>query len=64
MDDENKEVEKVEGQFIDPVTTGPVFLFVLYEMIKATIGFFTVKCIGYFWDRKKKENAVDSPPED
>ena len=53
-----------KGQFVDPVVAGPVFLFVLQEMGKAVISFFFVKCIGYFWDRKKKDNAVDSPPED
>jgi hypothetical protein len=66
MADENKEVEEkqVQGQFVDPTVSGPVFIFVLQEMLKAVVGFLTVKCLAYFWDRKKKENAVDSTPED
>lgn len=44
-DDESKK------DFIGPVAATPILLFVLTEVMKAFIGFFTMKALRSWWDR-------------
>jgi len=57
-----EEGQVVEGQFVDPAVTIPIAIFIFKEACKAIVGFFTVKFIKNWWE--KRENSVDSEVKD
>lgn len=57
MTDENKEVDnrEVRGRFVDPIVATPIAIFVLKEIGKAIISFFTFKFLAVLWNKHLKE---------
>ena len=55
LNKDEKKQDEVQGQFIDPMVTTPIALFILTEVCKAIISFVTFRFLIVFWNKHIKD---------
>lgn len=56
IDDQTSDEEKKE--FVDPATATPILLFILENLMKAVVTFFTMKFLENWWKKYRKTDEA------